>query len=352
MAGAGIRAVRAVVCAAVVTVALGRAQAAEIADGVTLAGDLVVRNESIVRNGDWGADDVHHGRMRLRLGLGFEIDDAWSANVRLTTGRSNTSTFQDLDALNDQFELWVDRAFISYRLDGAVQLNVTGGRTPNPYITSGIIWDPDFSSDGLCEKLRVPFEGGVFFLNLGQHVLDEFADSDYGVTFFGVQPGVELELGRVKVTAAAAVYSFHHVEGTGDVPAGEDYALADINVKLKTKVAGGVPFAGWLHAMQNTEADDAESGFGIGASVGSDKGLGKMKFSLEYRSVDANAIWINLGDSTFGSGLYGEDMSGCITGVSVGLGDGTKFSVKWFSKDSDLDDAHEDRILVDFAVKF
>ena len=57
-------------------------------------------------------------------------------------------------------------------------------------------------------------------------------------------------------------------------------------------------------------------------------------------------------DSTYGSRLYQEDMSGFITGFSVGLGERTKLSVKWFYKDSEEDDAHEDRVLVDFAVRF
>ena len=91
-------------------------------------------------------------------------------------------------------------------------------------------------------------------------------------------------------------------------------------------------------------------GFALGISAGSDKALGKVKGKLEYYRIRKNAIWIDLGDSTFSSGLRSEDMSGFIAGVSVGLGTRVKTALTYMYKDSDEDGAHEDRILVDLMI--
>ncbi len=331
----------------------GIAGAVDIAEGISLNGDLTVRSESMVRNSDWGAGDAHHGRMRLRVGLGFDIDEHWSGAVRFSTGRSGTSTFQDLDAMNDECELFIDRAYISYKTDVPKPIRITAGRNPNPYLSSGMVWDSDYNPDGLCEKIEFPFTKGSFLLNLGQHVVSEDANSDYRVVFYGIQPGVKLPLGKVTLTVATALYSFHHVRGEGDVPAGEEnYTLMDLYAKMTTKVADSVPFAAWIHGLQNTEASDDDTGFAIGISAGSDKELGKVKGKLEYYQIQQNAIWIDLGDSTFSSGLRSEDMSGFIASVSVGLGPRVKTSLTWMYKDSDDDGAHEDRILLDLMVTF
>ena len=344
----------AALCGAVLAIGIcGNGWAVDIAEGISFSGDLTVREESMLHNSDWGTDDVHHGRMRLRAGLGFEIDESWSAAVRVSSGRSNTSTFQDLDALNDQFELFIDRAYIQYETETPKPVQITAGRCPNPYLKSGMVWDSDYNPDGLCEKIRFPLEKATILLNLGQHVVSEDARSDYRVVFYGIQPGVKFPVGKVSLTVAMSMYSFHHVRGEGSVPAGEEnYTLMDLYARMTTKVGNDIPFSAWLHGLQNTEASDDDTGFAIGISVGSDNALGKVRGKLEYYSIQQNAIWIDLGDSTFSSGLREEDMSGFIAGVSVGLGTRVKTSLAWFYKDSDDDGAHEDRILLDLMIKW
>ena len=91
------------------------ASAAEIADGVSLTGDLRVRHESLDRNAAFGADDVDHARMRVRVGVGAKLDENWDVGLRFATGGGMTSTNQDLDALGGKAPLYVDRAFARYR---------------------------------------------------------------------------------------------------------------------------------------------------------------------------------------------------------------------------------------------
>jgi len=88
-----------VVYVACATASLGGAGAAEIAPGVTLSGDLRLRSESLFRNGAFVVtDDVHHARLRLRLGLYVTVDERWDLGLRLATGGGTTSTDQDLDS--------------------------------------------------------------------------------------------------------------------------------------------------------------------------------------------------------------------------------------------------------------
>ena len=110
----------------IIAVALGGfAGGAEIVPGVTLSGDLRVRNESLFRNDAFSAaGDVHHARLRLRVGLDARLDDSWNAGFRLATGGGTTSTNQDLDALGGKATLYVDRAFM-----GAFGLSLDAGLT-------------------------------------------------------------------------------------------------------------------------------------------------------------------------------------------------------------------------------
>jgi hypothetical protein len=225
---------------------------------------------------------------------------------------------------------------------------------PNPYVHSMVLWDSDFNPDGLAERLVLKGPSADLFLNLGQHVLaqESAADKNYGPAVYGVQPGVALRLGEGTLFVAAAYYAFIDAGGTGDVPAGGEYAIADVHASWKAKTAGGTPWSVWADALTNPEADDHKSAFGVGVDVGSSKGKGAAKFSLSYISVDRNALWIDLGDANLSSGLTTQDMQGFVLGAAVGVGEKATFGATWFCKDSRDTDAQEDQLEIDLVLKF
>ena len=330
--------------------------AAEPAEEVSIGGDVRIRHESKIRTSAFG-DDLDHGRIRVRVGLDAKVDENWDVGVRLATGGGTTSTNQDLDALNDPAELYVDRAFARYRTGEANRFEFVAGRMPNPYFFSPIMWDSDFNPDGLSERLVFRRGSVDLFLTAGQHVLGQLSDRSYGPGLFAAQYGTIVRRPWGSFTMASAYYAFTKGDTItdpkkGDVPPGEDYAVADLYVELAAETAAGLPFSSWIDGLVNLEASRHSSAYGVGLSVGSAKGRGKLRAKAAYMSIERDALWINLGDASFSGGLTAEDMHGFVLGLAVGLGEGASLGATWYYKDSRDTDAHEDQIKIDLVVKF
>jgi hypothetical protein len=356
-------AVRAVIlCAGCAAACLGGAGAAEIADGVRLAGDLRLRGESHHRGGSFAGEDYSRGRMRVRVGLDVELDEDWDLVFRLATGGGPTSTNQDFDALDgDKAELYVDRAFARFQRDDAPWFELLAGRMPRPYLSTMMLWDSDYNPDGVVERLTLDSDSGKLFLLAGQHVLslrevgvDPDTDETYGATLFAVQPGVEFKLGEVGVTLAAGYYYFDSV---ADLSAGvaedsRDHGIADIYARAKWSTVSGLPFSFWAQALMNDEAEGDRTGAGAGIAVGSAKEPGDLKIGVDYFHVDRNAVWVGLADATLMGGLTDTDMRAVKVGLTVGLGEGTTLAVNWYYKDDRESNADEEIVQIDFVAKF
>ena len=120
---------------------------------------------------DW--EERKRERYRLRLGLRGTLMDDWFFGVRLETGqnpRSTNVTFGDdtsstspggggpfakgSDGIN------VGQAYLGYK--GFPDFTFTGGKMPNPLITTRMVWDPDINPEGLAEQWK-----HTFTFNLG-----------------------------------------------------------------------------------------------------------------------------------------------------------------------------------------
>ena len=119
---------------------------------------------------DW--QERERERYRLRLGLRGTLLDDWFFGVRLETNNSNRSTnvtFGDDTASNTPggggpFEknsdtVYVGQAYAGYK--GFPGFTFTGGRMPNPLVTTRMVWDPDINPEGLAEQWKHTFVFGA-----------------------------------------------------------------------------------------------------------------------------------------------------------------------------------------------
>ena len=92
-------------------------------------------------------------RLRMRLGLQADLADGWTAGVRLATGNTTNpvSTNQTLGSEFNKFSLTVDRAYLAF--EPSKQLLAWGGRMPNPWQSTTLVWDEDLGFDGLAVRL-------------------------------------------------------------------------------------------------------------------------------------------------------------------------------------------------------
>ena len=120
-------------------------------------------------NGVAGHDDWQERereRYRIRLGLHATVMDDWFLGIRLetsTSSRSTNVTIGDDTTGNGPFakasdSINVGQAYIGYK--GFKDITLTGGRMPNPLVTTPMVWDPDINPEGLAEQWKHTFSFG------------------------------------------------------------------------------------------------------------------------------------------------------------------------------------------------
>ncbi len=109
---------------------------------------------------DW--QERQRERYRLRIGLRGTLADDWFFGVRLETSqnpRSTNVTFGG-DSSNGPFAksddgVNVGQAYLGYK--GFPDITLTGGRMPNPLVSTWMTWDPDLNPEGLAEQWKHTF---------------------------------------------------------------------------------------------------------------------------------------------------------------------------------------------------
>lgn len=158
-------------------------------------------------------------QLRVRLGLGADVNDAVKAKIRLATGASAISTNQTLGDSNDpgmsRRSFGIDLAFIdwSFVTDG----HVMAGRTPNPFWSpqkAQLIFDSDLAFEGFAAKWEPKSEDMLGFVNFGGFIISENysapADSvDIGLV--GADLGVGKHSGDWKWTIHMGNYHFLNI---------------------------------------------------------------------------------------------------------------------------------------------
>lgn len=158
-------------------------------------------------------------RLRARLGLLARISDDWSAGVRLATGSSTdrVSTNQTLGVNFNKYSLFVDRAYIRYQ--PAEWLTLIGGRIPNPFFSTDLVWDEDLNFDGIAATFKPAIGDGAVkpFLTIGAFPIT-FDIPNMDTRWLGaVQAGAKWDMThKTRLTVGAAWYDYNALQGQPD----------------------------------------------------------------------------------------------------------------------------------------
>ena len=167
-------------------------------------------------------EDRHRERIRLRLGLNANITGGVDAGIRMTTGNTSdpVSTNQTLGNTGNKYNLVLDRAFI--KLSPIDDLTLWGGRIPNPFFSTDLVWDDDVNFEGAAvsyapgaqEPQRVfkPFiTAGVFPL---QEVEEKAGVAARDKWLVAAQAGLEwIPSTRARFKIGAGYYHYKNVSG-------------------------------------------------------------------------------------------------------------------------------------------
>lgn len=317
--------------------------------------------------------------IRARLGLEAKVSDEVTAGIGLATGSADNpvSTNSTMgDSLNKK-SFVLDRAYL--RWDPASSLSVWGGRFPNPWFYSDLVWDQDINFEGVAIQYRPRLNSswGLFF-NCGVFPLQEVELSGKDKWLFGAQAGFEYTI-KDKLTArlGAALYMFENTVGVTNDPTGpgetdwtaplfqqKGNTLLDIDpssTNIKTayaskfkelNITGTIDLDYWhpvhivllgdyvnnlgfdkspVSARNGTDIKKETEGYQFGLSAGSLKmhKLYDWKALFYYKYIEADAVMDAFTDSSFHLG--GTNAKGWIIGGDLGIANNTWISTRWFS---------------------
>lgn len=285
-------------------------------DRISFKGDVRLRHESIDEDGE---EDRSRMRFRSRVGLGARVSDDVKVVFQLATGGDNpVSTNQSFDDGFSTKDIGVDLAYVDWTVrDG---LNVYAGKMKNPLFKAGgvpLIWDGDLNPEGIAAKLT----SGGFFGTAGGFSAEERSSADDSLLYV-VQAGYKFAVGEGgSLTAGVGYFAYTDTIGnepfyngrskgnTVDIDGNYtyDYKNTEVFAQFDTKV-GAWPLRVYAHAVQNNEVSTEDTGFAVGAKVGSAKADGDMEFSWTYQDIEADAVIGTFNDSDFGGG--GTDSDG------------------------------------------
>lgn len=354
--------------------------------------------------------DRERVRLRARLAMNVRVSDQVEAVFRLATGSLNNpvSTNQTFGDYWSNKSILLDQAFL--RWTPAPGTTVWGGRMPNPWFSTDLVWDPDLNFDGIAASYSreiTPVLGG--FLTGGVFPLQEVESSGHDKWLFGAQIGAQYRP-RPEVDAKISVgfYDFENIVGKPNDPSTVpvfDYSaplflqkgnsLFDIETNpaypsklaLASKfrelnVTAGLDLGFWdpVHVLfvgdyvrniafnrndiarragftDNTNTDVlnwlGSEGWQVGIAVGYPvvEKYGDWKGSLFYKRLETDAVLDAFTDSDFHLG--GTNAAGWILFGEFGLARNISASAKWLSANEIVGyKMGVDVLFMDLNVKF
>ncbi len=338
-------------------------------DSISLKGDLRYRYEMIDLDED-GNEVQHRNRIRARFGLYAKINEHADAAVALSTGGddpvSGNLTLGD-SFKRDEFRL--DLAYINLHPAFIPNLNVWGGKIPNPFFAPGkseLVWDHDLNPEGGAVTYKLPAGDLDLFANLGGFwVVENGKGSGIDSGLFGAQGGAKANLMSKKayVLAGAGYFEYTNAEGKamfygsprGNTDAANAYVYDYDELEAFAEagaVIGGIDVAVFGDYVVNTAiGGNDKTGWLAGASIGKLKNQWDWALRYNYRRLEGDAVIAAFTDSDFKGG--GTDGKGHEIGADLMVLKNVTAGVTYFNNRSAIDHGKDyHRVQVDLAVKF
>ena len=169
-------------------------------------------------------EDRDRLRARFRVGLEAELGWGWSLGTRLTTGNLTdpVSTNQTLGNTGARYQTGFDLGYIKWygnSSTGRNVLNLWGGRIPNPWLGTDLVWDPDLNFEGVAANYRFglmrddPYSHFAF-LTIGAFPIQEVELSSKDKWLYGAQLGFEWKFaGGSRTRFGVAYYQYDNITG-------------------------------------------------------------------------------------------------------------------------------------------
>ena len=271
---------------------------------LTVSGDFRVRGQGDY--GDQDGRDRDSTQIRGRFGATYAVNDRITIGSRLVTGDADdpNSTDVGLSNFDDDLQVSLDLAYAQLNFG---ELKVYGGKVPQPFSRTDLVWDGDVNPQGVSGLYRhAMVNGGTFRANGLFFVVDEQAAGPES-TMLGGQLGYDSpSLGAWKYDVSAAYYDYRlgsTVGGdSGDFrsnllnPDGSylsDFNLGDLLVGATWSGLGErwpVRFVGDYVRNYGAETN-ADGGFGADLTIGRASQPGDWRVTYGYSKAQTDAVF-------------------------------------------------------------
>src|SRR5262245_49625160 len=174
------------------------------------------------------SEDRYRLRTRLRFGLDTELGYGWSGAFKLATGNLTdpVSTNQTFGNTFGRYNVGLDQVFLRYTGtsdNSRRQFMFTGGRMPNPFASTDIVFDNDLNFDGLVANYRIALQRDQLFyryvyLTIGGFPIEEFEINSKDKWLFAGQLGMEWRTDSgTRWRLAGAWYDYENMVGVRNV---------------------------------------------------------------------------------------------------------------------------------------
>jgi hypothetical protein len=192
--------------------------AATAGSKLAISGDARLRQE--FNFSDQHGRDRTRTVIRARLRARYALSSHWSIGASLVTGDSDDPNSADvtLSEFDDDLTVALDQAWLRYT---AGNLNVVGGKFPNPLVRTEMVWDGDVNPQGLAASYRVPLGGGALLDGHAIYFVVDEAAAGPDSTMAGGQLALTLPLSRDWRASLAAGYYAYHLHRISEGDAGD-----------------------------------------------------------------------------------------------------------------------------------
>lgn len=333
--------------------------------------------------------DRQRMRYRMRFGVVAQMTDNLEAGFKLTSSDPISGFGGDPISGNTTFRnnadkkfLYIDQAYGKWSpLTGPNWFgSLTLGKMENPFVFSDMVFDPDYTPEGVAANLAyVINDKHSVKLNGAYFVLNELAGSNHDPSLVGIQARWDANWSpRLATTFGAAYLALQNEDqlpnaGVPNVQRGNTRVGAAGNLTYRYTpfvvdasatytldkfpfYPGAFPIKLAGDFMYNNGAPDSgndvngrpvdNTAYSVGLQLGKSGKKGTWDIAYTWKELGANAWWEEFTDSDFGA-FYASPNSPANSGANVGYGAGTnvkghilKFSyspynswtlsVKWF----------------------
>ena len=337
---------------------------------VTLSGDLRLRHEMI---DDARMDDTRtRWRLRARLKLAAQVSDTVKAVVRIASGHQDpVSTNQTLDDGFSGKELWLDQAYAAWTPWGK-ELTIFGGKMSKPWIrVADLVWDSDLNPEGAALTYSKALGGAEMIANAGVFVTDENGRSDSDDRFlYTGQLAAEGGSDTIRLLGGAGLYVYENMQGystlfnpltsfgnstvedeEGNLLYATEFTEVELFAEVGTKVRS-LPLRFYGQYVVNTEADENDTGYLAGLTLGKAKLSRSWSLGYNYRDIEADAVVGLYNDSDFNGG--GTNGKGHKLQAKYAIAKNWVVAGTYFINNKDPNGANTDydRLQVDLVAKF